>query len=264
MSGVKTPFNVISCAPFSRVQPLITPDQLKERYLFGIDLTDESDNELPDDTFQHFIDAAVSYLEHKLDIIISPVKVKEKYDYRQQDYVNFNFLQLKKRPLAELVSLKAKFPTNRELVDYPVEWYVVEQEAAQIQLSPVEGSFSGLIVTNGAAYVPLIYGTKSYWPHLFEVEYVAGFEDDKIPVIINEMIGMQAAISIFEVLGDIVLGPGTASESVNLDAAGTSKQTTASAMFSAFSARIESYRKKMAEYISTIRKFYNAIPAIIA
>lgn len=249
---------------FTRNESLITPKQLKERYLFGIDLTDEAGNEIPDAVFQHQINSAVSYLEHKLDIVIFPTKIAaERYDYRQVDYTNFNFIQLKKRPVSEVTILKAKFPANRELVDYPTEWFVLEKESAQIQLSPVEGTFSGLIVTQGGAYVPLIYGAKDYWPHLFEITYTAGFCNDQIPVLINEMIGMQAAIRSFEILGDIVLGPGVASESVNLDGAGVSKGLTASAMFSAFSARIESYKKQMVEYIKTAKQYYNAIPAIV-
>lgn len=248
---------------FTRGESLVTVKQLKERYLFGIDLTDEQGNEIPDAVLQHQINSAVSYLEHKLDIIIFPTKVTERYDYRQVDYTNFNFLQLKKRPIADVEVLRAKFPTNQELVEYPEEWYVIEKEAGQIQLSPVEGTFSGLIVTQGGSYVPLIYGTRSYWPHLFEIEYTAGFCDGQVPVLINEMIGMQAAIRTFEILGDIVLGPGVANESVNLDGAGVSKGLTASAMFSAFSARIESYKKQMAEYIKTAKQYYNGIPAIV-
>jgi hypothetical protein len=246
------------------MEALITPKQLKERYLFGIDLTDENGNEIPEESLQHNVNAAISYLEHKLDIIIAHTRIIEKYDYRQQDYTNYNFLQLKKRPLSELHSLKAKFPTNRNLVEYPEEWFVLEKESAQIQLVPVEGSFSGLIVTQGGSYVPLIYSTSAYWPHLFEVEYTAGFCHDKVPVIINEMVGMQAAIRTFEVLGDIVLGPGTAAENVMIDGANVSKQTTASAMFSAFSARIESYKKQMNEYISAVQKYYNGIPFIVS
>ena len=255
--SVKTPFHKVSTDAFSRTESLITPDQVKARYLFGIDLTDLDGNEIPTETIQHSIDAAVSYMEMKLDITIFKTDFKEKYDYRSIDYNDFNFMSLKKRPVCEVTKFRAKFPTNRELVEYPTEWFVVEQETGQFQISPVEGTFSGLIVTQGGAYVPLIYGTRNHWPHLFEVEYTAGFEPDCIPTVLNEMIGMQTAIRLFEILGDIVLGPGTAGESVGLDGANVSKQTTASAMFHAFSARVESYRKQLDDYVDTVRKHYN-------
>lgn len=257
------PMNSISESGFIRSESLVTVKDVKTRYLFGMDLTDPKGNMMPDETIQHAIDSAISYLEHKLDIMIIQTTFLETYDYRQQDYTNFNFLQLKKRPIAQLTSLKAKFPSNRELVQYPKEWFVVEKEAGQIQLSPVEGSFSGLIVTQGGSYVPLIYGARSYWPHLFQVEYIAGFDADKVPVIINEMIGLQASIRIFEILGDMIIEPGIASETVGIDGASTSRQTTASAMFSGHSARIEAYRKQLTDYVAAVKSYYNGIPTII-
>ena len=81
--------------------------------------------------------------------------------------------------------------------------------------------------------------------------------------MINELIGLQAAISVFEILGDIVLGPGVAGESVNLDGAGVSKNLTSSAMYSAFSARVESYTKKYNRIAKIAKKYYNAIPMTI-
>lgn len=258
------PPNNTGGAGFSRTQSLVTPNEIKTRYLFGIDLTDENGNEIPDETIQHAIDTAVSYLEHKLDIIIFKTEFQENYDYRQNDYTNFSFLQLKKRPICDVAEWKARFPNNQDLVIYPKDWIVIEKEAATLQLSPVEGTFSGLIVSQGGSYVPLIYGTRDHWPHLFQITYTAGFDNDCIPIVINDMIGMQASIRLFEILGDIVIGAGIANESVNLDGAGVTKGTTASAMFSAFSARTESYKKQMDDYIKTVKKYYNGFAFTVA
>jgi len=243
---------------------MLTVEQLKKRYLFGIDLTDKNGNEIPKEVIQHQIDAAVSYLEHALDLVISPVTITdERYDYRAVDYTNFNFIQLKKRPAIEVTDIKAKFPNNQQLVDYPKEWYVLEKEASQIQLSPVEGSFSGLVVTQGGSYVPLIYGTRDYWPHLFSVTYRAGFCDDQIPTIINEMIGLQASIKIFEILGDILYGPGLSSDNVAIDGASVSKGLAASGIYSVYGARIDGYRKSLKEYMDVVRKFYSGFASVV-
>lgn len=251
------PPNSVSGSSFTRTEALVTPEQIKSRYLFGIDLTDDNGNELPAETIQHAIDTAVSFLEHKLDIIIYPTEFVEKYDFRQIDYTNFSFLQLKKRPLCDVSEWKARFPNNKDLVIYPKEWIVMEKESSQVQLSPVEGTFSGLVVTHGGGYAPLLFGTRDAWPHLFQITYTAGFDNDCIPAVINDMIGMQASIRLFEILGDIVIGAGIANENVGLDGANVSKGTTASAMYHAFSARVESYRKQMDDYTKTVRKYYN-------
>lgn len=258
-----TPPNKTSASQFLRTEAMLTVEDLKTRYLFGIDLTDEKGNELPDKTIQHAINSSVSYLEHKLNIIITKTSFTERYDYRSVDYIDFNLIQLKNRPLCSVEAWRAKFPTNKELVEYPKEWFVLEKESGQIQLSPVEGTFSGLIVSQGGAYLPLIYGTRDHWPHLFEVEYTAGFDSDCIPVFLNEMIGMQASIRLFEILGDIVIGSGIASETVGIDAANVSRNTTASATFSAFSARTESYKKQMEDYIKTAKQYYNGIAMVV-
>lgn len=262
--SVKTPVNKISQAAFTRTQPLITVQQLKDRYLFGVDLKDEQGNDLKDEVIQHYIDSAVSFMEHKLDIIIMPTTIEENYDYRAIDYTHFNFIQLKKKPVSEVIEMKAKFPNNIELVKYPSDWFVLEKEAGQIQLSPVEGTFSGLIITQGGSYVPLIYGSRDYWPHLFQITYKAGFDADCIPTIINEMIGMQASIRIFDILGDIILGAAIASENVGLDGANVGKTTTASAMYSGFSARIGSYQKSLNDYIDVVRKYYNGFSFVVS
>jgi hypothetical protein len=261
--GFCFPPNSTSDSGFTRSEPLISVQQLKERYLFGIPLTDMQGNTIPDSTIQHQINAALSSVEHTLDLIIIPTTFTERYDYRASDYTHFNFLQLKKRPIQEVTIIKAKFPNNRDLVTYPKEWYVVEHEAAQIQLSPVEGTFSGLIVTQGGSYVPLIYGVNAYWPHLFEITYKAGFCDEKIPIMLNEIIGLQAALKVFEILADVVHGPGISSENVGLDGASVSKGLNVSSIYSVYSARIESYKKTIKEQLEIAKKYYNAIPSIV-
>lgn len=257
------PFNASSEAPFTRAEPLLSVAQLKERYLTGIDLTDYKGKEIPDSLLQYHLGAAISFLEHKLDLIILETQFTEDYDYRAVDYTNFNFIPLKKRPGIEVLEIKARFPNNRDLVLYPKEWYVLEKESSQVQLSPVEGTFSGLIVTQGGSYVPLIYGTRDYWPHMFHITYRAGFCVDQIPVIVNEMIGMQAAIRIFEILGDILFGPGVVNESVSIDAANISKALNNSAKYALFSGRITSYKEQMKDYVDTIKKYYSGIPNIV-
>lgn len=264
-----TPFNAASLAGISRTESILTVKELKERYLIGLlsddgKLFDYKGREIPEATLQHNIVTAISYLETKLDLIILKTKFVEDYDYRAVDYTQFNFIQLKKRPLIDVDEIKARFPNNKDLVVYPKEWYVIEKEASQVQLSPVEGSFSGLIVTQGGSYVPLIYGVRDQWPHLFHITYHAGFCDDQIPIIINEMIGMQAAIRIFEILGDVLFGPGIGSESVSIDGASVSKALTNTQKYALFSGRITSYKEQMKDYIDSVRKYYSGFASVVA
>lgn len=265
MSGFEFPPNKSTDAAFSEAQPLLTVDDLINRYLFGIELKDyKTGKPIPTETLQHFISTSVSYLEHKLDIIIMPRTFTERYDYNANDYENFSFIQLKKRPVSEIVTMKAKFANNQELIDYPKSWFVLEPEAGQMQLTPVQGTFSGLVVSQSGSSMPLMFGQHGQWPHLFEIVYKAGFCADQIPILINDMIGMQASIRVFEIMGDILFGPGVASESVGLDGANVSRSTTAAAAKTIFSARIDNYKAQVKEYIDTTKKYYNGIPFVIA
>lgn len=251
--GFQFPPNSVGGASFTRGEAIVTPEQLMQRYFWGVDLTDKQGNKVPPEVLQHQINAAVSYIEHKLDIIIFPTTIVDEHDMRSVDYQEFNFLQLKKRPISEVTKMRAKFPNNKTLIEFPKEWFVVEKEGAQLQLAPVEGSFNGLVITNGGSYVPLLYGTKDSWPHMFEVTYVAGFCNDQIPVILNEMIGLQAAISMFMILRDTIFGP-LAGENTSLDGAATGRQLGSSGPYGA---RIDSYQKKLDELLKVAHKYYN-------
>ncbi len=251
--GFQFPPNSNGAAGFNRGEAIITPDQLIARYFWGVDLTDKQGNKVPPEVLQHQINAAVSYIEHKLDIIIFPTQFVEEYDMRSVDYMEFNFLQLKKRPLSSVEKMRAKYPNNQTLIEFPKEWFVLEKEGAQLQLAPVEGTFNGLIITQGGSYVPLLYGTKDSWPHMFEVTYTAGFCNDQIPVILNEMIGLQAAISMFMILRDTIYGP-LAGENTSIDGAATGRQLGPTGPYGA---RIDAYQKKLDELLKVAHKYYN-------
>lgn len=264
-----TPFNAITQAPFTGAEPLLTVTDLKNRFLIGLlddndKLVDYRGKVIPDTTIQYHLNAALSFLELKLDLIILPRKFEEDYDYRAVDYTAFNFIQLKKRPLIDVEVIKAQFPNSQVLVEYPKSWYVLEKEASQVQLSPVEGTFSGVVITQGGSYVPLLYGAKDSWPHLFKIIYTAGFCADQIPMVINDMIGMQASIRMFEILGDVLFGPGIVSESVGLDGANVSKALANSQKYALFSGRITSYKEQMKDYIDTVRKYYTGFASVVA
>jgi hypothetical protein len=80
-------------------------------------------------------------------------------------------------------------------------------------------------------------------PNYWTLTYITGFHN--IPKDILEAIGKQAAISVFTILGDIVVGAGIASKSQSIDGLSQSISTTASAMYNAFSARIGQYEKDL-------------------
>jgi len=72
-----------------RTEPIVNIKQLKERYLYGIDIVDNAGKPLPDSAYQIYIDNAVSLLEHDLDISIIPMLNEiEDRDYHYNEYID--------------------------------------------------------------------------------------------------------------------------------------------------------------------------------
>ena len=79
-----------------RYRPLPTPDEIRNIHLFGIPLLSNlTGQQLPDESIQFYINAAISEIEHQLDLYITPVEFRERHDYLAEHFVkNFAFIKL--------------------------------------------------------------------------------------------------------------------------------------------------------------------------
>lgn len=223
----------------------------KTQYLFGIDLSDQEGNPLPDSLFAHYIDSAVDWLQNLLDIQIAELEVKsEQHDYNRSDWQNWGFLQLHHNPVKSVSGLRMMYG-NKPSVEIPLDWIKLDKLTGEITVFPSEGSAGSLIIGNTG----LLYGFHGAWayaPQLWEVDYVAGVDenDKQFPIaLLKEAIYKRASCGILNVWGDLILGAGIASQSVSIDGVSQSIGTTQSAMFGGASARIESYTKDIKEQI---------------
>lgn len=203
---------------FERFEPLLTVDVLKDDYLFGIPLKSALTNqEIGKETLKRYIVRAISSIEHELRINISPVKYTERYDYNLWDYQKYNFLQLNHWPVLQIESFKGKFPNATDFLQYPNEWISLYNETGIFQLVPTNGQITQFFLSN-AGYMPLLLGARAQHPQLWEVVYTAGFDHDKIPALINDLIGIRASLDALTALGPIIFPYG--SYSVSIDGTG--------------------------------------------
>jgi len=87
-----------------KTEPLISVARLKAEFLTGLNITDPTTGEeLPDSTYQAYIDQAVGMLEAYLDISISPVYnfVEYKSHYKNE-YQDFGFFMMNNYPLSDV------------------------------------------------------------------------------------------------------------------------------------------------------------------
>lgn len=111
---------------FQRYMSLPTPQDLKARSLFGVPLKSQLTGEtISDDTIKHYIDGAISELEHELDIYITPVTFEEKHDYMRHEFNwNYNYLKLNHPNVITVEEVQLSFSndqTNLGFVQFPME-----------------------------------------------------------------------------------------------------------------------------------------------
>jgi hypothetical protein len=240
---------------------LLDPEELKMYYLFGIDMSGPDGTPFPEELYMHYLEASMEEMEGMLNIQIRPKTfIDEQHDYFASDYTNWGFLQLWKRPVSKVSSLKLSYG-NAQGFTIPTEWIKLDKRMGQINLFPTAGTAGGLIIGNNG----LMIGLSSYWqyaPMAWKVSYEAGF--DVIPSDLKNVIYEKATIGVMSVWGDLIIGAGIASQSIGLDGLSQSVSTTQSAMFSGASGRIEQYRKDLQLQIPMLQKKYgNSLMVIV-
>lgn len=252
-----------------KVEPLITVEELKERWLFGILPIIHNGEELSDDALQAFIDTAISSLEHDLDISITPTCVIEEKDYFANDYYEWGYFYLNNVPVREIKTMKVQYLTQLDgsgnlepetVLEIPKEWWRIRHHDGQVRLVPNNKFPAQLQIGGGGSFFPELFRRHSTVPQLWHIEYEHGFAAGEIPVAVNMAIGLLASVFALNIAGDLVIGAGIAGTNLSLDGLSQGIQTTASAENHAYSAKVKEYHQflfdKNVGIIPKLRAFY--------
>jgi hypothetical protein len=216
----------------------LTPEWLKANYLAGLTLCDETGVEYPDSFYETHLQNAVRKIEQVTNVsILEETLTGEQHDYRVGDYMQFAFLQLFKAPVRSVETLRAVYPLGQTIQEFPDEWIRLEAMHGQIHLVPSSGSIGNIIIGQGGAFLPLLYGGVTYMPSLWEVDYTVGFDPDDFPREVAEAIAKMACVDILSIASDLVRPIGVNSESVSIDGLSQSMSYQAPA----FKQRIDRY-----------------------
>lgn len=238
------------------IQNLLTVAQLKARYLFGIDLTNDAGEELSDEVFRHYILSAIRWFETTVDISLLPTAFEEFHDYYRTDYYSFNFIALDNYPVQEITQFRVQYPSGQTVVTYPPEWIRLNGESGQIQIVPTSGTLSELLVGAGGSFLPAIYNGMEYLPQLFSFQYIAGFGTGQVPRNIIDIIGKFASFGPFNIFGDLIAGAGIGNLSLSLDGLSQTIGTTASATNAGYGARLKQYGDEIKREIPKLISYY--------
>lgn len=242
------------------IQSVLTVPQLKQRYLFGVDLTDDAGNPLPDEVFQFYILSAIAWLEHELDINVLPTTYeRELADYYRGDYQQFTIVQLENYPVLSIEEFAVEYPSGQNVIVFPDEWLRLDRHHGLLRVVPTAGTLSEILIGQGGSFLPAIYNGMDHLPDLFAISYTAGFEDGELPFNLLDLIGKVASFGPFNIFGDLIAGAGIATVSLSIDGLSQSIGTTSSATNSGYGARLIQYQKEVKDWIPKLRRYYKGI-----
>lgn len=235
-----------------KVEPLVTVEQLKATWLFGVKIRDkETGKDFSEDAYQNAIDTAIGMLETFLDMSISPVKNHKEYkDYHVNDYSEFGYFHLDNFPVESVSNIRMVYfrddngeVDENQAMEIPKSWWRVNAHDGIIRLVP-NGKMPGNLAYSNGGWFPEIFRLPMI-PHAWEITYDYGFCTGRVPVLMNQAISMLAAIICLITAGHLILGAGIAGQSISLDGLSQSIQTTQSAENSGFSSTIKDIDEKL-------------------
>ncbi len=240
----------------------LTTDDLIDNHFQGIDLATYDGTPFSRTFLVSSLNSAIDRAEQVFDICITPRDIKDElHDFEGNSlFDSYQYTPLFKRPVREIESITYKMG-NRQILQVPKEWIQLDKRVGDVTIFPITGSVNYINPALGVA-VPY-FMTRSYMPMAVSVNYKAGMEKEEIPHNLLDWIFKYAAITIFEVWGDQIIGAGIASASVSIDGLSQSIGTTQSAMYGGASARILEYRKDLEELTPIIRKYFARFDSVV-
>lgn len=236
-------------------------DELLDACFIGIDLVTYDGKPFSRTMLVQSINSAVDAAEQMFDISIRTRVVEDEiHDYEGESMWNFQYTPLYHRPVQEISKMEY-FIGNRKILSVPEDWIQVDKRMGEITIFPTSGSMQLISPDIGTVLSFFVY--RNYMPMGIKVSYVAGMKKEQIPKNLLDWIYKKAAISIFEVWGDQIIGAGIASSSISIDGLSQSIGTTQSAMYGGASARILEYRKDLDELTNIIRKHFARFDAVV-
>lgn len=210
--GQQFPENAVA-SPWKRLQPLLTVDALKNRFLFGIPLVSRFKDpdtgkpmKMTDPMLADLIDHAVSEAEVDLGIDIMPVKYSEKFAFDKCEYESFGYFRTQHRPVASVDLFSVRPSDNKDVFIIPLEWVELANAVhGQINIVPLTLAITapGGVVNSqggGGAIFLNILGQQRWVPAYWNIEYTTGFTNGNLPQVINDYIGMITAMKVLSML----------------------------------------------------------------
>ena len=172
-----------------RCEPLLTPELLRSRHLFGIPLASPLTKEkITDEMMKDQIVRAVNQAELDSKIQIWPVQFKKKFPFDRNLYQSWVHIQLDRCPVQSVQSLTITTADGTMVYKMPQRWIESSNfHKGLLNVVPISPAFTAVgsstsASQGGAIFLTWIGGLNSV-PAYWQVEWVAGFDDKAVPVV---------------------------------------------------------------------------------
>lgn len=248
-----------------RVEPFLTPELLKSRFLLGIPLTFPNGAKLTDDILKDRIMMAMNETEAQLGTTVTREEFKDKLPFDYSLYRSFIHLRPRHSPIISLESLAIVASNDEVIFEVPSMWVdMANASIGQLNVIPLLAAFGAtsasgtqITATNQGAGIAFlaIWGSANganQVPAYWQVTYSSGLSniEGNVPVIVNQLIGTNAAISILSELAVLFFAT---SQSQSQDGISQSSSTLGPRRFQL---RIEELVRNRDELISKIKMIF--------
>lgn len=186
-----------------RVEPFLTPEQLRSRFLKGIPLAFPNGDVFSDTDLKDRIYLAQNEAELRLKTTITRELRQEKLPFKQQDYRAYIHLKAEQGPLCTIHQLAIVSADKNTIFEIPPEWIETTNfTKGIINVIPLLAAYGvnsvqGAVGNAGIAFLTVINGLD-FVPAYWQIKYTSGIsnKEGSVPAVVNEYIGCIAAIAI--------------------------------------------------------------------
>jgi hypothetical protein len=267
--GSVHPEKIFDSSPgLTRVEPLLTAEVFKARFLFGIPLRSPlTKEEYTLEMMSDFITRACAIVEMDTKTFITAVAHRQRHPFVYENYKQFIYLDIPVKPIQKVVQLAIcsasyqdtpnendVYPNGGVIYLVPPEWIEMAQATRGIlNVNPLTPAFTAIgstaVAPTAAAGILQVLGIGGSVPGYWNIACIVGWcsENGNIPVLLNEVIGAKAAILLINNL--LALFPHT-SQSLNIDGLG---QSTSNMLYQILQIRLQALMQEYDKNIKMIK-----------
>jgi len=205
----------------TRCEPILTPQLLISRYLKGIPLAFPNGDAYSAQDIQDQIVLAMNEVEIACKITLSREQFVDKVPFDIALYKSFIYLKTEQNPVLSVESVQIVSSDGYAVFKIPGAWLESSNFSKGIvNVVPILGAYSvatggGVGAYGGIPYIN-IFSQLTFVPGFWQINYTTGTSkiEGQFPVVINDLVGMTAAINMLSVITNMFL---TTSQSLSRD-----------------------------------------------